>query len=48
MPIMDGWATTEAFRNMMKKREIPTIPIVGLTAFTGTKEIEKCYSAGMI
>lgn len=32
---------------MMSGKIIPTIPIIGLTAFNGSYEIEKCYESGM-
>ncbi|CAD8202143.1 unnamed protein product [Paramecium octaurelia] len=47
MPILDGWQTTKRLRNMMSGNIIPQIPIIGLTAFNGQYEIEKCYESGM-
>ncbi|CAD8121625.1 unnamed protein product [Paramecium sonneborni] len=47
MPILDGWQTTKRLRNMMSRKIIPSIPIIGLTAFNGQYEIEKCYESGM-
>ncbi|CAD8122590.1 unnamed protein product [Paramecium sonneborni] len=47
MPILDGWQTTKRLRNMMSGKIIPSIPIIGLTAFNGQYEIEKCYESGM-
>ncbi|CAD8200698.1 unnamed protein product [Paramecium pentaurelia] len=47
MPILDGWQTTKRLRNMMTGNIIPSIPIIGLTAFNGQYEIEKCYESGM-
>ena len=35
MPILDGWQTTKRLRNMMTGNIIPSIPIIGLTAFNG-------------
>jgi CheY-like chemotaxis protein len=32
---------------MMHMREIPPIPIVGLTAFTSLQDKQRCYEAGM-
>ncbi|CAK63935.1 unnamed protein product (macronuclear) [Paramecium tetraurelia] len=47
MPILDGWQTTKRLRNMMIGKIIPFIPIIGLTAFNGQYEIEKCFDSGM-
>ena len=32
---------------MMTKNIIPTIPIIGCTAFSSKKQIEECISSGM-
>jgi CheY-like chemotaxis protein len=48
MPIMDGWETTSTLKSMMNSKIIPFIPIVGLTAFTCSKDIEKCLAVGMV
>jgi len=48
MPIMDGYATTKILKDMMKKSEIPQIPIIALTANGNNKdEIQRCSEAGM-
>ncbi len=47
MPIMDGWETTLALKILINHGTIPKIPIVGLTAFTTRKDLEKCMQAGM-
>ncbi|CAD8196626.1 unnamed protein product [Paramecium octaurelia] len=47
MPILDGWQATKRLRNMMIGKIIPFIPIIGLTAFNGQYEIEKCFDSGM-
>ncbi|CAD8196054.1 unnamed protein product [Paramecium pentaurelia] len=47
MPILDGWQTTKRLKNMMNGNIIPSIPIIGLTAFNGQYEIEKCFESGM-
>lgn len=40
MPIIDGWQATIRLREMMvKEKTIPTIPIIGLTAFTSSADI---------
>ncbi|CAK79383.1 unnamed protein product (macronuclear) [Paramecium tetraurelia] len=47
MPIMNGIEATKQLISMMNKSQIPYIQIVGLTAFTGTKDIDNCLKAGM-
>ena len=48
MPIMNGYETTKALKDMMARKEIPPIPIIALTANSNNKEeIEKCDAAGM-
>ncbi|CAD8094449.1 unnamed protein product [Paramecium sonneborni] len=47
MPIMDGCTTTSKLIDMMNKKQIPKIHIIGLTAFTNATEISNCIKAGM-
>ena len=47
MPIMDGYQTTVALREMSQKVEIDDILIVGATAYVSKDKIEKCYECGM-
>ncbi|CAD8117047.1 unnamed protein product [Paramecium sonneborni] len=47
MPIMDGWTTTKLLMNMIRQKIIPDIPIIGLTAFNSTEDINKCIDVGM-
>ncbi len=47
MPVMDGWEATRKLKRMMKNFEIPYIVIIGLTAFTSSNDIEKCFLSGM-
>ncbi|CAD8084300.1 unnamed protein product [Paramecium sonneborni] len=47
MPIMDGWTTTKVLMDMIRQEIIPDIPIIGLTAFNSTQDIEKCIEVGM-
>jgi len=48
MPIMDGYATTKILKEMMKRNEIPQIPVIALTANGNNKdEIQRCSEAGM-
>ena len=39
MPIMDGWETTLALKMLMEHQSIPKIHIIGLTAFTSSRDI---------
>ena len=45
---MDGWEATRRLVDMMKNKQIPHIPIIGLTAFTSQFDIQRCVEAGMI
>lgn len=47
MPIMDGWECTLSLRMLMEHQSIPKIHIIGLTAFTSSKDLQKCFLAGM-
>ncbi|CAD8098000.1 unnamed protein product [Paramecium sonneborni] len=47
MPIMDGCTTTAKLNEMMNKKQIPKIHIIGLTAFTNATDISNCIKAGM-
>ncbi|CAD8065367.1 unnamed protein product [Paramecium primaurelia] len=47
MPIMNGIEATKQLISMMNKSQIPQIAIIGLTAFTGQKDIDNCLKAGM-
>ncbi|CAD8088228.1 unnamed protein product [Paramecium sonneborni] len=47
MPIMNGIEATKQLISMMNKSQIPYITIVGLTAFTCSKDIDNCLKAGM-
>ena len=47
MPIMDGCTTTTKLIEMMNKKLIPKIHIIGLTAFTNASDISNCIKAGM-
>lgn len=40
MPLMNGLEVTESLRKLMEKKEIPTINIIGLTAFNSKSDIE--------
>jgi len=45
MPLMDGYETTKAIRNMEAPKN--TVPIVALTANATKIDVEKCISSGM-
>lgn len=45
MPVMDGYETTKAIRQMEHPKN--AVPIVALTANATKMDAEKCYSAGM-
>ena len=47
MPIMDGFEASRILRKMMQTGEIPTVPIIGCTAFTDKKKLEECLASGM-
>ncbi len=47
MPIMDGYEATQKLRELMKKGELPSIPIIALTANDRQDDIEKSKSVGI-
>ncbi|CAD8106639.1 unnamed protein product [Paramecium sonneborni] len=47
MPIMDGWTTTKILMDLIRDKIVPDIPIIGLTAFNSTEDINKCLEVGM-
>ncbi|CAD8120813.1 unnamed protein product [Paramecium sonneborni] len=47
MPIMDGWTTTKVLMDLIRDKIVPDIPIIGLTAFNSTQDINKCLEVGM-
>ncbi|CAG23023.1 ATP-binding protein [Photobacterium profundum] len=47
MPIMDGFAATEAIRLWEKEQHTDRLPIIALTASVLDEDISKCYEAGM-
>ncbi|GFE58236.1 response regulator [Geobacter sp. AOG1] len=46
MPIMDGLSATRAIRQLERERALTPIPIIALTAFTSTEDIQNCMAAG--
>ena len=47
MPIMDGVEATKNIIELINKKIIKDIPIIGCTAFTTKSEISNCLNAGM-
>ena len=47
MPVMDGFETTRKLKEMMENKEIPVVPIFGLTGTEDERTILKCKEAGM-
>ncbi|CAD8124948.1 unnamed protein product [Paramecium sonneborni] len=47
MPILNGIETTKVILEMIKDQKIPSINIIGLTAFTSESDIVNCLDAGM-
>ncbi|MUK46297.1 response regulator [Aliivibrio fischeri] len=47
MPIMDGFAATEAIRKWEENQEKKRLPIIALTASVFVEDIDKCYQSGM-
>ncbi|MRT26592.1 transporter substrate-binding domain-containing protein [Enterobacteriaceae bacterium RIT697] len=47
MPVMDGFAMTEAIRAEELRNEQPPVPIFGLTALTSFEATARCLSVGM-
>ena len=47
MPIMDGYETTLALKEMVSKQKIDDLIVIGVTAYVSQDKIEKCYQCGM-
>ena len=47
MPIMDGFEASEKIQEMIRKKEIPNLCIMAVTANASFSHIEKCTLAGM-
>ncbi|WP_254052562.1 ATP-binding protein [Aliivibrio sp. EL58] len=47
MPIMDGFAATEAIRAWEQEQMVKRLPIIALTASVFVEDIDKCYESGM-
>jgi signal transduction histidine kinase/ActR/RegA family two-component response regulator len=46
MPVMDGFEATKTIRRLEKERKERSMPIVALTAFSRSNEIEACMKVG--
>ena len=47
MPVMDGFAATEAIREWEQDQTQKRLPIIALTASVFVEDIDKCYQSGM-
>ena len=47
MPVMDGYETTKALKDLMREKRIPEIPIVALTANDSEIDRQLCTEIGM-
>ncbi len=47
MPVMDGYAATQAFREYEKEASLQRLPVIAMTANSMQGDKEKCLSAGM-
>ena len=48
MPIMNGVEATKKIASLIKQYNLPSIPIIGCSAFEAKDDIERCKNAGMI
>jgi len=48
MPIMDGYEATRAIKKLVEKKELPDIPIIGLSAHSGEEFKQRSIEAGMV
>ena len=47
MPVMDGFQATLELRTLIKRKLIPDVPIIAVTANVNPSDIEKCFRCGM-
>ncbi|WP_161317773.1 hybrid sensor histidine kinase/response regulator [Alcanivorax sp. DP30] len=47
MPDIDGYQTTRMIRELEKRRQLPRIPILALTAHASTEYRKRCIASGM-
>jgi len=48
MPVMDGYVTTKALRDLMQKNKLPEVPILALTANDTQSDEKMCLKVGML
>jgi len=48
MPVMDGYVTTKALRDLMQKNKVPEVPILALTANDTENDKKMCLKVGML
>ena len=46
MPVMDGYAATQAIRKWQSEQGVSPTPIIGLTAYALKREVQKSLGAG--
>jgi len=46
MPVMDGFEATKAIRKYEQEKKRPRVPIIALTAYSRSNELDACISAG--
>ena len=47
MPGMDGLETTRAIRSGLAGEENRNVPVIAMTAYSGSEDEDACYAAGM-
>ena len=47
MPVMDGIETTKEITDLIRNKEIESVPIIGCTAFVTTDQVLLCLKVGM-
>ena len=48
MPIMNGVEATKKIRAMIDERKVRDTPIVAVSAFVQSQEVERCLDSGMV
>jgi two-component system, sensor histidine kinase len=48
MPVMDGFEATRTILQMVKSKEIPSLPIIASTANASQPDYEMCFKCGMV
>lgn len=47
MPVMNGWDCAKELRSLMNKNQLPSIPIIALTAYVSQNAYDQCKESGM-